>query len=144
MKRKGWSGRPVCQKAGASNVIVKRTRRRESANPRPTLDVINPRQGPIQPFRSEDYPRNAAPFVDPSFPLSSSSSSISSSPFSSPRSHPWIATEGCGKRPVQWARGGAGGGGEGVRAIRRKHARLLYANWVTSQLKGGRGVGGEK
>lgn len=63
MKRKGWT--PMCRKAGASN--VKRARRRESANPpHPTLDVINPRQGPIQPFRSKDYPRNATPFVDPS------------------------------------------------------------------------------
>lgn len=136
MKRKGRTGVPKGRR-------VQRHREKNTStwigDPHPNLDVINPRQGPIQPFRSKDYPRNAAPFVDPSF-LPPSIPLLLFSSSSSPDLVPGSLRRDAENAPFS-GHEGAQEGGEGVRAIRRKHARLLYANWVTSQLRGGRGVG---
>lgn len=136
MKRKGRAGAPKGRR-------VQRHREKNTStwigDPHPNLDVINPRQDPIQPFRSKDYPRNAALFVDPSF-LPPPISLLLFSSSSSPDLVPGLLRRDAENAPFS-GHEGAQEGGEGVRAIRRKHARLLYANWVTSQLRGGRGVG---
>lgn len=132
MKRKG--------RAGASNVIVKRTRRRESAIPIPTWTLLIHARARFNPFAARIIPYyNAAPFVDPSF-LPPPISLLLFSSSSSPDLVPGSLRRDAENAPFS-GHEGAQEGGEGVRAIRRKHARLLYANWVTSQLRGGRGVG---